>query len=458
MIAGIDLGTSSVKVLLTDNGKTVSKIKKSYAENSVRAWSDAVIEALRELQGDKVDALSLSSQVGTYIVNDSDIISWQDAVGKEETARIKAHFSADELVKEISMPHPDIVSYPMPRLLYIKEHYDIKKVCQPKEMIIEMLTGEFVSDKYSWRGLANLERGEYSQRMLDFLGVDKDVLPVLKSPFDMAGTVTAAAAELTGIRQGTPVYVGCNDYYAGLLGMGIVKSGMAFDITGTSEHVGYTTSVLDKETKMVCGPYFAENVHYGVTASCGASLDYGIENFGFDSINVEKSLAKGAPIFLPYLKGERAPIWDSYARGMFFGISTDTNKSDMAYSVLEGVAFSAYHVYESLNIAEAPKEVITAGGAAKDETFNMLKASLFGVPVVQLEENDTSGYGACMIGAVATGIYTDIVSAAGAMCRVKSRTEPRLIPQLRARYELYKKLYESNRENFINFGQLRKEE
>lgn len=457
MIAGIDLGTSSVKVLLTDNGKVVCKVKKYYAAKSAEAWTEAVKDALRELPCDRIDALALSSQVGTYIVNGSDIISWQDAVGKEEIVRIKAHFSADEFIKEISMPHPEIVSYPMPRLLYIKEHYDIKKVCQPKELIIEMLTGKFVSDKYSWRGLANLHSGEYSQKMLDFLGVDKGVLPTLKSPFDIAGRVTEKAAEHIGIKAGTPVYVGCNDYYAGLLGMGIVKGGMAFDITGTSEHIGYTTGTLDKETKMVCGPYFVDNVHYGVTASCGASLDYGIKNFGFDDIDIEYSLAKGAPIFLPYLEGERAPIWDSEARGMFFGISADTDKSDMAYSVLEGVAFSAYHIYETLNIADTPSVVITAGGAAKDEKFNMLKASLFGVPVVNLEENDTSGYGACMIAAVAVGLYPDIDSAARAMCRVKSRTEPRSMPQLRRRYELYKKLYESNRENFINFSRIRKE-
>lgn len=455
MIAGIDLGTSSVKVLLTDNAKTVCKVKKPYAENSVNAWINAVADALRELPVDSIDALSISSQVGTYVVNGESIISWRDAVGKEELARIKARFSTDEFVEEISMPHPEIISYPMPRLLYIKEHYDVKKVCQPKEIIIEMLTGEFVSDKYSWRGLANLFVGEYSQKMLDFLGVGKAALPTIKSPFDLAGKITSVAAERTGLKVGTPVYVGCNDYYAGLLGMGIVKSGMAFDITGTSEHIGVTTEVLDGETKMVCGPYFKANAHYGVTASCGVSLDYGISSFDFKNIDIEKSLEKNAPIFLPYLGGERAPIWDSDARGIFFGISRDTDSADMAYSVLEGVAFSAYHVYESLDSAEKPTEIVTAGGAAKDEKFNILKASLFGLPIVQLEENDTSGYGACMIAAVAAGLYPDIESAVEKMCRVKSVTQPRSVPKLFERYELYKKLYITNKENFKNFNSIR---
>ncbi|MDO5479464.1 MAG: FGGY-family carbohydrate kinase [Clostridia bacterium] len=457
MIAGIDLGTSSVKVLVTDNGKTVKKAKRTYTERSVDAWLKAVSEALSEIsRGIKIDAVSLSSQVGTYIINGSDIISWQDPIGREEVARIKKDISKEEFAAEISMPHPEVISYPMPRLLYIKEHYDAKSVCQPKDKICQMLTGKQVSDIYSWRGLANLETGAYSKKMLSYLGVDESILPPLKSPFDLAGYVTKEASEKTGLLEGTPVYLGCNDYYAGLLGMGIVESDMLFDITGTSEHIGITTDKLSLDTKMVTGPYFVSNVHYGVTASGGTSLDFGIEKFGFEGIDVEKSLSNDAPIFLPYLKGERAPIWDSNARGMFFGISDKTTKEDMAYSVLEGVAFSAYHIYESLEDNVDAKYIITAGGAGKDEKFNKIKSSLWNLPVVTLEETDTSAYGACMIASVASGIYKDIKEAAKAMCRIEKRVEAKENPLLRQRFELYKKLYESNKQNFEEFRRLAK--
>ena len=457
MIAGIDLGTSSVKVLLTDNGKTVRKAKRTYTDKSVDAWLKAVSEALSEItEGVLIDAVSLSSQVGTYIINGKDIISWQDGIGKEEVGRIKKDFTAEEFAKEISMPHPEVISYPMPRLLYIKEHFDVKSVCQPKDEICRMLTGEWVSDIYSWIGLANLERGAYSKKMLSYLGIDESVLPPLKSPFDSAGYVTKEAESATGLKEGTPVYLGCNDYYAGLLGMGITESNMLFDITGTSEHIGITTDKLSLDTKMVTGPYFVSNVHYGVTASGGTSLDFGIEKFGFKGIDVEKSLSNDAPIFLPYLKGERAPIWDSGARGMFFGISDKTTKEDMAYSVLEGVAFSAYHIYESLEDRVNAKVLITAGGAGRDDIFNGIKSSLFGLPVVSLEETDTSAYGACMIASVASGIYKDINEAAKAMCHIDKRVERQESPLLKKRFELYKKLYESNKELFKEFGRLAK--
>ena len=457
MIAGIDLGTSSVKVLLTDNGKTVRKAKRTYTDKSVNAWLKAVSEALSEItEGVLIDAVSLSSQVGTYIINGKDIISWQDGIGKEEVGRIKKDFTAEEFAKEISMPHPEVISYPMPRLLYIKEHFDVKSVCQPKDEICRMLTGEWVSDIYSWRGLANLERGAYSKKMLSYLGIDESILPPLKSPFDPAGYVTKEAESATGLKEGTPVYIGCNDYYAGLLGMGITESNMLFDITGTSEHIGITTDKLSLDTKMVTGPYFVSNVHYGVTASGGTSLDFGIEKFGFKGIDVEKSLSNDAPIFLPYLKGERAPIWDSNARGMFFGISDKTTKEDMAYSVLEGVAFSAYHIYESLGDKVDAEYMITAGGAGKDDIFNGIKSSLFGLPVVSLEETDTSAYGACMIASVASGLYKDIKEAAKAMCRIEKKVSAKENPLLRKRFSLYKKLYESNKQNFEEFGRLTK--
>ena len=457
MIAAIDLGTSSVKVLVTENGKTVKKAKRTYTEKSVSGWLSAVCEALIEItENTDIHGIALSSQVGTYIINGKDVISWQDAVGKAEVEKVKSDFKPEEFVSEISMPHPEVISYPIPRLMYIKEHYDVKTVCQPKDEIIRFLTGTLVSDIYSWRGLANLETGAYSEKMLSYIGIDESVLPPLKSPFDLAGVVTKEAAMKTGLSEGTKVYLGCNDYYAGLLGMGIAQSNMLFDITGTSEHIGITTDKLSLDTKMVTGPYFVSNVHYGVTASGGTSLDFGIEKFGFKGIDAEKSILNDAPIFLPYLKGERAPIWDSGARGMFFGISDKTTKEDMAYSVLEGVAFSAYHIYESLEDRVDAKVLITAGGAGRDDVFNGIKSSLFGLPVVSLEETDTSAYGACMIASVASGIYKDINEAAKAMCRIDKRVERQESPLLKKRFELYKKLYESNKELFKEFGRLAK--
>ena len=100
--------------------------------------------------------------------------------------------------------------------------------------------------------------------------------------------------------------------------------------------------------------------------------------------------------------------------------------------------------------------MITAGGAGRDDVFNGIKSSLFGLPVVSLEETDTSAYGACMIASVASGRYKNINEAAKAMCRIDKRVERKESPLLKKRFELYKKLYESNKELFKDFGRLAK--
>lgn len=456
MIAAVDLGTSSVKVMLASETGCQEKIRESYQAEGVEGFKVAAAGALRKIKG-KISAVCLTSQTGTYSVDGKHIISWQSRAGEEEIRDIKKIFSQEEFIREIGMAHPDIVSYPMPRIMYIKKQFpDAKRICQIKDEIVNFLTGEYVTDVYTWRGLANSETGRYSKKMLRFLNIDERMLPRLETPFAKAGYITKEAEKLTGIEAGTPVFTGCNDYYAGLLGMGITKSGAIFDITGTSEHIGVTLDEFVTDNKAVYSPYFGTNVLYGVTGSSGSAMSFGIKNFPFDRINIEKSLEKNAPIFLPYLAGARAPIYDSKARGVFFGISRDTEAYDMAYSVLEGAAFSAYAIYETIKDKVNASFVLTAGGAAADLRYNLLKASLFGKEFLTLEETDTSALGACMIGLTALGKYKNIDEAARVMCKIKSQTMPREIPVLKERFRLYKKIYESNKNNFTEFGRIKK--
>lgn len=455
MIAAVDLGTSSVKVMLASETGCQEKAREKYKAEGVFGFRETAAEALRKIKG-KIDAVCLTSQTGTYSVDGKYVISWQSKDGEEELNEIKKIFSPEEFIREIGMEHPDIVSYPIPRIMYIKKRFpDAKRICQIKDEIVYFLTGEYVSDIYTWRGLANAKTGRYSEKMLRFLDIDERMLPRLESPFAAAGYVTKEAERLTGIEAGTPVFIGCNDYYAGLVGMGITKSGTIFDITGTSEHIGITLDGQAKESTAVYSPYFGTNVLYGVTGSSGSAMSFGIKNFPFDNIDIEKSLEKNAPIFLPYLSGTRAPIYDSNARGVFFGIGRDTDGADMAYSVLEGAAFSAYSIYETIMDKANAGAVLTAGGAASDVRYNLLKASLFNKPFLTLEETDTSALGACMIGFTAMGKYKNIDEAAKMMCKVKLETKPKEMPMLKERFRLYKKIYESNKNNFVEFGRIK---
>lgn len=436
-VLGIDLGTSSVKVMLKYKNGDVKKVRESYDEISPKGWSEAIRKAVLKLDISDVSAVGLSSQVGTYIIDDEKVISWNDGVGREELGKLKQRYESKDFLEEISMPHPDIISYPLPRLIYIKENYQkTASVCQPKDYICELLTGKRVSDKYSWRGLADLQKCKYSQRFLTELGIDNLNLPKLIDFSEEAGVTK----DCDFLPEGIPVFVGLNDYYASLVGMGICNPGDMFDITGTSEHLGILEEKIRPETDMVSGPFIYENVHYGVTASSGASLSLGL-SFS-ETVDIEKSLMKNAPVFLPYLNGERAPIWDNDAKGAFLGINKDCEKSDFAYAVLEGVVFSLYHIYEHMG-KPAAKSLKISGGAAENRALNLLKAEMLDIPVITQEENDTSALGACMIAAKGIGWYKDLKEAEMDFCKVKEIIKPvgSFRNTLMKRYEIYKESY-----------------
>lgn len=450
-ILGIDLGTSSVKLLLRHSDGSIEKAKAQYDEKTPKGWTEAIKKAIKELGVSDFSAIGLSSQVGTYIINNSDVIGWDSGVGKEETEEIKAKYSKETFIKEISMPHPDIISYPIPKLLYIKRHYDnIKSICQPKDYICELLTGKCVTDKYSFRGLVHTTKGEYSKFFLNELGIDENILPPVLSPDNIAGLTTPDCERNLGIKKSIPVFVGLNDFFSSILGAGVKNAGSMFDITGTSEHIGLICDRLETDTNMVSGVYFDKFIHYGVTASSGASIDFGINHFGLDGIDIEDCLKNKPAIFTPYLNGERAPIFDSNAKGTFFGISSGCNKQDMAYSILEGVVFSLYHIYENMNTPKI-NSITASGGASKNTVLNSLKAELFNTEVYTLQENDTSALGAVKIATKALSPANNQefnkISEIYKPCGKYRNT-------LLKRYEIYKNIYPSLKEQFINFSNI----
>ena len=442
-IVGIDLGTSSVKVLQRYANGTMIKAKAKYDNISPASWWKAICEALAKIRLQDISAIGLTSQVGTYIVNDTDVIAWNGGVGTEELEQIKHTYSVDTFMREISMPHPSIISYPIPRIKYITSHYvDVKRICMPKDFICEKLTGNYVTDPYSWRGLAHLEKKDYSEFFLNELGIDRKMLPQILDVTNVAGYTRRVQLGGRFLRSGIPVYVGLNDYYAGLLGMGIYQTGDMFDVTGTSEHIGILEKSIDIDTKLVSGPYLRENVHYGVTASSGASLTLGLKQMNFDRLDMDVIRKNNPPIFLPYLNGERAPIWDADARGLFFGINKGCTKEDMAYAAMEGVVFSLYHIYETMGCPKA-EQIKVAGGAAVYNTLNQLKADMFGIPVAVLEENDTSALGAVLTAAIGAGWYDSMEAAIAAACKVKEVIFPSYEYKewMNKRYNIYKELY-----------------
>ncbi len=456
-VLGIDLGTSSVKILQRFKNGTIIKARASYEEISPKGWWRAICETLSQLELDEVEGISLSSQVGTYIINETEVISWNSRIGTEEVQKIKVKYEPEQFLKEISMAHPNIVSYPIPRLMYIKEHFEnISSICQPKDYICEQLTGNRVTDPYSWRGLANLEDKCYSKYFLNEIGIGEEKLPKTLEHTSLAGETKEIHIFNKVLPAGIPVYVGLNDYYASLVGMGIQKAGDLFDISGTSEHLGVIEETTNICTDLVSGPYLNDNVHYGVTASSGASIKFGLKILGDRKISLDEMISSQPPIFLPYINGERAPIWDADARGMYFGICEGCSQEQLAYSAFEGVVFSLYHIYETMGKPKATSMKIS-GGAAVFPVLNQLKAEMFEIKAEILEENDTSALGAALIAAVGSGWYESLSDAISNGCKVKETIEPTGCYKewLDKRYSIYKDLYPAVKTQYERLKELK---
>ena len=450
-VLGIDLGTSSVKILQIFEDHSVLKFKEEYREKNRKGWWDAILSIFDGINFDLVEAIGLSSQVGTYLINDDEIIHWNEPKGKEELKEIRRKYEGQLFMKELGMIHPKLNSYPIPRLLYCRKTYkEIKNICQPKDYICEKLTGNKATDPYSWRGLANRDSLEYSAYFLDKIKIKKNQLPRLKSFDQIAGYTIELPLKSNKVSSGIPVYVGLNDFFASLVGMGMYDEKTLFDITGTSEHLGIITKTYDSNTNLIAGPYLENFIHYGVTASAGDSIKMALR-LGIKEHDLGREYPIKSPIFLPYLNGERAPIFDPDARGCFFGIGQEAEEG-FPHAILEGIVFSLYHIYENLG-KPAIERILLSGGAGELHLLNKLKAEMFGVKVEILEEAETSALGAALIAAVGRGWYSDLKEAQKDRCKRKNIIHPSCHwkEQMESRYEIYKKLYPLLRELYQEF-------
>lgn len=277
---GLDLGTSALKAVLLENQQIIRSILVPYEGRKVSRFYDAVLQAFRALKpeekADSLKGIAISSQVGTYILDGEKEISWSSALGEEELPGLLDRYPEDVFVKRLGMNHPLLVSYPLPRFLAIRKAYpNVRQIRMEKDDLLYRLTGQDVSDPFTWRGLAKQDGSlSYADSFLTELNLPFS-FPKLRHPGDKAGTLLPIVKEAAGITGDPTVYVGANDFYLGLLGQGIVKEGMGFDLGGTSEHLGYVSSSLVKDRKLISSPYFAGNVTYGGTASSGVSLDFG---------------------------------------------------------------------------------------------------------------------------------------------------------------------------------------
>ena len=268
---------------------------------------------------------------------------------------------------------------------------------------------------------------EWPAAELEAAGVDPRLLPAVSPPAAVVGSVTASAAEATGLRPGTPVAAGFIDGVMGVLGSGARRQGDACLNGGTSG----TFSVLVAPGAGY--PVLGMHIAGAATNTSGKALDWFVERILRQPLAYTPLLEQAASVpagaagllFVPHLAGERAPVQDLRARGAWVGLALDHDWRHMLRSVLEGVALSFRSMAERLAAGGADMgEVRCVGGQARSPLWNQIKADVLGRSLLVPDVVEAAVVGAAIVAALAVGVYPSPEEAAAAMVRVARRFDP----------------------------------
>jgi xylulokinase len=362
-----------------------------------------------------------------------------------------------------------LTGFTAPKILWIREHEPqvyakIAHVLVAKDYIRFCLTGEYATDANEACGMLLMDAGarQWSQELLDALEIPNAWLPRVYEGPELTGTVTADAAELTGLRVGTPVVAGGGDQAAQAVGVGAVAAGVIALTVGTSGVVFAPLGAYNYEPEgrlhALC--HSVPNMwHFmGVTLSAAGSLQWYRDTLAadvpFDTLTAE---AESVPVgsdglyFLPYLSGERTPYPDPLARGAFIGLTTRHTRGHLTRVVMEGVAYSLRDVFGLIQQSEAGKQikqVRVSGGGAKSALWRQIFADVFGVPLVTVTETAGAAYGAALLVGLSAGLWADADGLAKVV-KLGDETQPSANAALYAeKYALYQSLYPTLKPTF----------
>jgi sugar (pentulose or hexulose) kinase len=476
LFLGVDLGTSATKLGVFDaQGRRialaraeckVARPKPGWAEQNPDDWWTSVLTCWSQIRAEGVPpndirAVGLSGHFTVVFLDEygrpaRPAITWQDARADEEAAYLADRYDAAHARALFGVNVPVSPAMPAAKIRWVmtrcpEEARRVRWVAQAKDYVALQLCGEVCSDPQSLIGIVHPSTGDWDDAYLADLGLIPAHIPRITPPFRNAGYVTKEAYDATGIRIGVPVIMGCVDALCSMLATGVYRPGAAFDYAGTSEIVGLRVPKPPEDHPgLIALPFDRKSaVVYGLT-NCGADvLSWARDALGADSYEEVLALAAearpdaDAPLFLPYLDGERSPVWDADARGAWLNVRRHHGRAELAFSVLEGVAFAVAQILRLAAEAAGvqPEEIVVSGGGARSDLWAQVRADVVGLPVQVVEEAETGALGAAMLAAVGFGEFEAMADAAEAMTRVGKRLSPRR--ELREIYRRRQRVYDA---------------
>ena len=479
-LLGVDIGTSSCKTAIFDpDGKViaqggseypVSYPEKGWAEQDPADWWNGICRATREMISESgidpadIAGIGIDGQSWSAIALDRDgnvlcpTPIWTDT-RSETICRETAERLGEEKIFGLC-GNPVSPCYTWPKILWYRKNRPevfekTEKILQSNSYIAYRMTGEITQDLSQGYGLAcfNMQKGCWDDDACEELGIPRKLLPEIVNCHQVIGTLTKEAAEQTGLKEGTPVVAGGLDAACGTLGAGVVKPGQTQEQGGQAGGMSICIDQYAADPRLILGFHVVPGqwLLQGGTTGGGGALKWLRETMCPELSFAEMSeLAEQAPAgsggvtFLPYMAGERSPIWNPKACGVFFGLNFGVTRGQMIRACMEGVAYALRHNLETAEAAGAKAGILRAmGGSANSRIWTQIKADVTGCGIAVPASDTATTLGAAILAGVGTGVYQSFEDAAARTVSVKKTYEPN--PVLKhvydSGYETYRKLY-----------------
>ncbi len=484
LYVGVDLGTSSVKLLLMDEAGDIKSIvtreyplyfpKPGWSEQNPEDWYTGLVDGIKELTKDcdksLIDGISFSGQMhGMVILDEQDhvirpAILWNDGRTQAECDYLNNEIGREKISGYTA--NMALTGFTAPKLLWVRKHEPenfarIKKVMLPKDYIAYKLSGIHCTDVSDASGmlLLDVKNKRWSKEMLDICGLKEEQMAKIHESYQVVGNITEKAAKELDLPASVKVIAGGGDQAVAAVGTGTVGDGKCNVSLGTSGVVFISTKefAVDKNNSLHAFAHADGRYHFmGVMLSAAASSKWWVEEIlqTKDYVSEEKPvtrLGENNVYFLPYLMGERTPHNNPNARGTFIGMTMDTTRADMTQAMLEGVAYAlrdSFEIVKSLGV-DLDRIRINGGGAKSPLWCNII-ANVLNVKVDKINSTEGPAYGAAILAAVGCGRYASVEEAANKLVKVIKTTEqdPEIVALYNKKYQVFKELYPTLKDVF----------
>ncbi len=503
---GLDIGTSGLKTVMIDaNGEVVTANTQDYpiyhprpqwSEQAPEDWWRATIRGIKTALADsKVDpaevaGIGLSGQMhGSVFLADGlkplrRALLWNDQRTQDQCVYIEKMAGGRKKLIEM-VANPALTGYTAPKIIWLRDHEPkifkkVKHVLLPKDYIRLCLTGDYATEVSDASGtlLLDVRNRAWHLGLIKKLGLNPAWFPKCYESPDITGRINSFASKLTGVPVGVPVVGGGGDQACGAVGSGVVSNGIVSATIGTSGVMfAYSDKpVYDPEGRMqsFCHAVPGKWCVFGCMLAAGGSFQWfrdqlcrkeiaEARKLGLDPYQLLIERAAKAPagceglFFLPYLTGERCPYPDADARACFVGITSRSDHSAMARSVLEGVTHGMTDQILILReMGVAIREVRASGGGANSRFWRQLQADMYNAPVVRVNVTQGAAFGAAILAAVGTGQFKSVPQACEKVIKRVDSVKPgaKNVKLYRIHHKMYQKLYLDLKEDFCAMGRL----